>query len=195
MIEKQDVIDFFNRHASSWDQNNVRNDAVIAEILDNACIRPCIRVLDVACGTGVLIPDYLRRNVSSITAVDLSPEMINIAKRKFPQDNIRWICGDVETSDTGADYDAIVIYNALPHFQDPERLISLLASRLAPGGILTVAHGASRETIDAHHKGPAHKVSVGLMPAADLAAIFAKYLTVTVSLSTDRMYQVAGIRP
>ena len=85
-----------------------------------------------------------------------------------------------------------MVYNAFPHFPDPERLIKTLSGLLKPGGTLTVAHGMSREKIDAHHHGAASHVSNGLMPAEKLAAIFGKYLTVITVLSDDRMYQVVG---
>jgi len=85
-----------------------------------------------------------------------------------------------------------VVYNAFPHFPDPERLIKNLSGLLKPGGTLTVAHGMSREKIDAHHHGSAHHVSNGLMTAEDLASIFKEYLTVTTMISNDRMYQVVG---
>ena len=194
MINKPDIIDFFDRCAPTWDAEIIRSDEKINTILDNAGVRSGSRVLDVACGTGVLMPDYLRRGVASVTGIDISPEMIKIAKQKFTQDNIRFVCGDVETADVGSAFDAIVIYNAFPHFPDQERLIAHLATLLAPDGTLTVAHGASRETIDAHHHGFASKVSVGLMPAEELAALFAKYLEVTTVISNEKMYQVAGKR-
>lgn len=192
MIEKTDVIDFFNHCAANWDAEMVRSDEKINTILDNAGVGRGSRVLDVACGTGVLMPDYIGRDVASVTGVDISPEMIKLARGKFTQENISFICGDVESTDVGSGFDAIVVYNAFPHFPDPERLIARLSGLLRPGGILTVAHGAGRETIDAHHHGAAHKVSLGLMPAEELAVIFAKYLEVTTVLSTDTIYQVAG---
>lgn len=192
MIQQTDVIEFFNHCAPTWDEELVRSDEKINTILDNAGVQSGSRVLDVACGTGVLMPDYIKREAASVTGIDISPEMIKCAEKKFPQENISFICGDVVTTEVGSGFDAIVVYNAFPHFPEPERLIARLAGLLAPGGILTVAHGASRETIDAHHHGPAHKVSMGLMPAEELAAMFAKHLEVTAVLSTDAMYQVAG---
>jgi len=192
MIEKTDVIDFFNHCAPTWDAEMIRSDRKIGIILDNASVKAGSRVLDVACGTGVLMPDYLERGVASVTGVDISPEMIKIASGKFPQENVSFVCGDVETTDVGSGFDAIVVYNAFPHFPEPKKLIARLASLLADGGTLTVAHGASRAAIDAHHHGAASKVSLGLMPAEDLAAIFAEQLEVTTVLSTDDMYQVAG---
>lgn len=192
MIEKQAVIDFFDRCAPTWDAEMIRSDRKINIILDNARVGAGSRVLDVACGTGVLTPDYLARDVASVTAVDISPEMIRRARDKLRDDRVQFLCGDVETLDVGRDFDAVVVYNAFPHFPDPERLVAHLASLLRPGGVLTVAHGMGRATIDGHHKGRASHVSRGLMSAQELAAIFEKHLTVTTVLSTEEMYQVAG---
>ena len=133
MIEQKDVIAFFDERAGEWDAGMVRSDEKIGRILDNAKVTAGSRVLDIACGTGVLIGDYLRRNVESVTAVDISPEMIRIAREKFPQENVRFVCGDAETAPLGEGFDAIVIYNAFPHFPDPERLVARLAALLAPG--------------------------------------------------------------
>ena len=192
MIETKDVISFFDRLAPGWDAELIRNDEVINLILDHAAVTQGKDILDVACGTGVLIPDYLKRNVASVTGIDISPKMAELARRKFPQESVSILCGDVETVEFDRQFDCIVVYNAFPHFPDPERLIRILSEKLRDGGTLTVAHGMSRDKIDAHHHGAASHVSNGLMPAEDLAAIFRKHLQVTTVLSDERMYQVAG---
>ena len=192
MIETKEVIEFFDRLAPGWDAETIRSDAVINTILDNAEVTEGKDVLDVACGTGVLIPDYLKRNAASVTGIDISPKMAGIARKKFKQERVTILCGDVETTAFDRQFDCIVVYNAFPHFPDPERLIRILSGLLKPGGTLTVAHGMSREKIDAHHHGTASHVSNGLMPADDLAVIFGKHLTVTTVISDERMYQVVG---
>ena len=192
MIQTRDVIEFFDRLAPGWDAEMVRSDGIINAILDRAGVSAGKDVLDVATGTGVLIPDYLARNVASVTAIDISPKMAEIARSKFPQEQVTVLCGDAEETDFGRRFDCVVVYNAFPHFPEPERLIRRLASLLKPGGTLTVAHGMSREKIDAHHHGAASHVSNGLMSAEDLAAIFARYLTVTEQISDERMYLVVG---
>ena len=190
-MNKKAVIDFFDRMAPQWDEDMIRHDDVIARILDGAEVTEGKSVLDVACGTGVLFPDYLARNVASLTAVDISPEMVKIAQTKFPN-QVEVLCGDVESLNFGKKFDCIVVYNAFPHFPEPENLIRVLSGMLNPGGTLTVAHGMSREAIDRHHEGGASHVSVGLMSEHALAAMFRKYLTMTVKVSDDRMYQVTG---
>ena len=194
MIETKEVVAFFDRLAPNWDAEMIRSDEIISTILDNAGVSAGKDVLDVACGTGVLIPDYLQREVASVTAIDISPEMARIAREKFASDKVEILCGDAEKTDFARLFDCIVVYNAFPHFPDPERLIARLAALLRPGGTLTVAHGMSREKIDAHHHGPAMKVSNGLMSAEELAAIFEKHLRVGTVVSDERMYQVVGAK-
>lgn len=191
-MKKEDIVEFFDRLAPQWDADMIRDDGIINKILDIAGIKNGADVLDVACGTGVLFPDYLARNVDSLTAIDISPEMARIAQSKFPE--VQVVCGDVETANFGKKFDCIVVYNAFPHFPDPENLIKVLSNLLKPGGTLTVAHGMSRAQIDHHHEGTASKVSVGLMHEDALAAIFAKYVTVTEKISDDKMYAVCGTK-
>ena len=191
-MNKQDVIAFFDRLAPGWDGSMIRSDTIIGTILDNAGVGEGKHVLDVACGTGVLFPDYLKRNVASITAIDISPEMAKIAGGKYPGENITVLCGDVEETTFDKKFDCIMVYNAFPHFPDPEKLIRVLSGLLVPGGTLTVAHGMSRTAIDRHHEGSASRVSMGLMHEDALAAIFQKHLTVTVKISDDHMDQVTG---
>lgn len=191
-MRKQDVIEFFDRAAAGWDSELIRHDDVIGRILDGAGIRPGVRVLDVACGTGVLIPDYLERGVESVTGVDISPEMIRIAEGKFPEERVRFLCGDVEELDLKPEYDCVVVYNAFPHFPEPERLVRRLSELLVPGGRLTIAHGMSRAAIDARHSGAASKVSCGLIHENALAAMMRKYLRLEVKISDERMYQLTG---
>ena len=192
-MNKQDVIVFFDQLASSWDADMIKDDEIIESILDHVKLQEDMDVLDVACGTGVMFPYYLRRKVNSVTAIDISSEMVKIASEKN-KDNpkVKVICGDVEDTEELGAYDVVVVYNAFPHFPDADRLIQRLSSLVKPGGYVTVAHGMSRERINAHHSGAAAHVSNGLMTAEELSEIFARYLEVETVVSDDKMYQVTG---
>lgn len=194
-MRKQDVIAYFDSRAAGWDGELVKNDTVIGKILDNAEVGEGMDILDVACGTGVMIPFYLDRGAASVTAIDISPEMARIAGEKFAgEPRVRVLCGDVEETDFHRTFDRIVVYNAFPHFPNPQRLIRQLASLLKEGGRLTIAHGASREAIDGHHAGPASAVSNGLMQADRLKKLFDPYFEVEVMISNRQMYQVSGVK-
>lgn len=194
-MNKQDVIAFFDRCAPKWDADMIKNDEIIGKILDNAEIEPGQHILDVACGTGVLFPYYLRRGAASVTGIDISPEMAKIAETKFAgEDKIRVICGDVEEVHFDRKFDRIVVYNAFPHFPSPKRLIKILAGLLKDDGRLTIAHGQSREAIDGHHQGSASKVSNGLMTAESLKKLFDPHFDVEIMITNSRMYQVSGVK-
>jgi len=190
-MEKKTIADFFDKCAPWWDADMIRNEELIAAILNNGGIREGVHVLDVACGTGVLFPDYLKRGAASVTGIDLSPEMAKLAAAKFPE--VRVICGDVEETEFDRQFDCVMVYNAFPHFPDPEKLIATLANLVKPGGKLSVAHGMSRAALTDHHK-RASAVSIDLILERDLAAIFSKWFDVDVIISTDQMYQVCGVR-
>ena len=194
-MNKSDVIEFFDRCAPQWDADQIPKDAIINRILDNANIKEGLDVLDVACGTGVLFPFYLERKVRTVTGIDISHEMARIAAEKHKDiETIRVICGDVEETRFDKQFDSVMVYNAFPHFPDPERLIATLASLLKAGGRLTIAHSASREQIDDHHSGAASKVSNGLMYADELKALFEPFFEVDIMISNQEMYQVSGIK-
>lgn len=191
-IDKEKIREFFDRLASSWDDDMVINEDIIATILDKSRITKDSDVLDVACGTGVMIPFYLQREVNTITAIDLSQKMCEIAGSKFKEENIKIICADAETFDNGERYDAIIIYNAFPHFTDPDKLIAHLSGLLKQNGILTIAHGMSRDKINSHHINVSTDLKRELPEAEKLASLFAPYLEVTDIISDERMYLVSG---
>jgi len=191
-MNKKDIADFFDRCAPWWDADMVRNEELIAAILNNGGVRPGVDVLDVACGTGVLFGDYLKRGAASVTGIDISPEMAKLAREKFPQ--VQVICADVEQVTFDKQFDCVMVYNAFPHFPDPAKLIEVLAGLVKPGGKLSVAHGMSRLSLQAHHAGRAAAVSIDLLHEQELAQLFAPWFDVDVVISTDQMYQVAGVR-
>lgn len=192
-MNKQDMIAFFDQWAPDWDADMIRDDQKIRRILDAACVFPGARVLDVACGTGVLFPDYMERQPQCVIAVDIAPNMAQIAQQKAQGTCISVRCGDVETIGFDAQFDSIVIYNAFPHFENPARLIDRLCALLAPGGTLCIAHGMSLQALEKHHERARH-VSRPMLSEAELGALLARHLRITTSISDDEKFIVAAKR-
>ena len=193
IMDKKEIAAFFDSYASSWDADMIKEQWKIDSILDVAQINEGTAVLDVACGTGVLIPDYIVRKVGRCVAVDISHNMIDIAKSKFSgHENLEFICADAETFDFGEKFDSIVIYNAFPHFADRRLLFENLSAHLEDNGRITVAHSMSRENLLKHHSGKAEKISTVLPEADELAEIMLPYYEVDVKISTDEIYIVSG---
>ena len=187
-----EVRNYFDKKAQTWDEQIYRNEHVIDVIIKHSGIRAGASVLDVGCGTGALISDYLSHGAKKVVAIDISQNMIAIAKKKYQNQNVKFYCEDATYFKSDERFDSIVIYNAFPHFCDQEELIHHLAGLLNPEGTLTVAHNMSRNRLEAHHSGDARYVSKSLMPIENLVAIFEKYLSVDTIISTQEMYQVAG---
>lgn len=186
-----DIIEFFNALAADWDSRTERNEAAIRAILDAAGVREGTEVLDVACGTGVLIGDYLARG-AAVTAIDAAPEMARRAQEKFPSAAV--ICGNVETWPFYREFDSVVVYNAFPHFPDFRRAVRVFASLTRPGGRLTIAHGMSLEALRACHSGSAHRVSREMLAPEELALIMRPYFAVDAALTDDEKYIVSGVK-
>lgn len=193
-MNKAEIQAYFDHHASEWDARMVRSQSKIDAILDAAGVSRGKRVLDVACGTGVLFEDYLARGAARVTGVDLSPKMVRIARRKFPQSHIEVCCADIEEAQFKELFDCCVIYNALPHFPNPGRLIKNLSRLIKPGGRLCIAHGMSRAALLRHHEGRADAVSLPVPEIDGLCALFAPWFVVDAAVSDDEKYIAAGVR-
>lgn len=190
-MDREKIISFFDGCAKNWDAETIRNERVINTILDNSQVKENTRVLDVACGTGVLFPDYIKRG-AVVTGVDISPEMVKIAKKNFPE--IEVICEDVEKLDFSEKFDVVMVYNAFPHFSHPQRVIEKLSTFLRDGGRLSVAHGMSREDLLKLHNERASEVSLELPEANELSKIFEPFFNTDIIISDSEMYQVSGIK-
>ena len=190
-MEKKEIIAFFDRLASCWDDGNVRNEEVIAEILSKGGVKEGVRVLDVACGTGVLFPDYISLG-ATVVGMDISENMVKRAREKFPQ--IQVICADAAEYEFEDKFDVIMIYNAFPHFDDAQKLIKNLSGALKENGRFTVAHGISEKELEECHSGSAKNISVPLVKKEVLADMMSPYIQADVLISDERMYMVSGVK-
>ena len=193
--DKNEVIKFFDIHSATWDENMEKDDNKMNEILDASKITSGKSVLDIACGTGVMIDYYIERNVSKVTGVDISNKMIEIAKNKFKKyDFIDFLCEDAEEYHFKNQYDCVMVFNAFPHFPNPTALIKNLTKATKSGGTVTVAHDRGRKDLDNHHKSvQASKISNDLISENELEEIFKSLGLVDIyKKATDDIYIVSG---
>lgn len=103
-------------------------------------IQPGQRVLDVACGTGVLARAVAERvgPSGSVFGVDISEGMLAVARRKAP--TVRWREGRAEALPFDANsFDVVVSQFGLMFFEDRRSAIQEMMRVLRPGGRLAVA--------------------------------------------------------
>ncbi len=109
-------------------------------VMQAAHIQPGQRVLDVACGTGVLACTVAGRVGSNgaVVGVDPSEGMLAVARRKAPA--IEWRDGRAEALPFEANsFDAVVSQFGLMFFEDRRLAIQEMMRVLRPGGRLAVA--------------------------------------------------------
>ena len=183
--------EFFDKYAPTWDKGNPQFSPARKAVVFIADVSGK-NVLDIACGTGVMFPEYLEAGAKSITGVDLSPEMVRIAREKVSDyENIEVICEDVLALENDL-FDTVVLYNGYPHFLYKESLVKKVSELLVPGGRFTVAHGMSRDALNRHHDGLPANICTDLLPAVEEAKIWHKYFKVDSIIDTDNFYLISG---
>lgn len=185
---------FFNRLADTWDEDNFIDADKIAAIVTLAGIHEGMKIVDIACGTGVMFPELLSRNPSLLLGVDLSDKMIEKAREKYSDPRLRLLASDLfEVRETG--FDAALIFNAYPHFGDKKGLAAQTAKLLAPGGRLMVAHGGGRKIINGCHTGEAvSRISWPLRAAREEAAEFSELFQIDMSVDSPEIYLFSGTK-
>ncbi len=100
-------------------------------------IRPNSNVLDIGCGNGALSSD-IANNVSNlnIIGIDLSPDNIVYAVRKFSHPQINYICGDVLKDLPQGRFDYIVMSNVLEHLPQRTAFLQQLLKLYNPKSVL-----------------------------------------------------------
>lgn len=161
---------FFDGIASQWDSRDHPPDVAERQALfvQLATEHRPMRILDVGCGTGVLVP-HLRRYCpeAAIVEMDFSSEMLAVNRGKHGDQQIEYRCEDlVHTRLPEAGFDSILFFNALPHFESLERALRKAVLLLKQGGRMAVGHLMGSTELNAFHSSVNGPVSHDRLPAA-----------------------------
>jgi ubiquinone/menaquinone biosynthesis C-methylase UbiE len=100
-------------------------------------------------------------------AVDISPRMIAVARRKVADNRVAWHTVDVRRLPLGAaSCNRVICYSVWPHFENKQAVSAELARVLVPGGLLHVWHVSSRHRINEIHATAGEAVAHDILPAA-----------------------------
>lgn len=98
--------------------------------------------LDIACGDGELLNNFLYKNYDLAEGVDISSNLISIAKSK-KQDNCVFFVDDIDNFiekaiKSGKKYDSIYLLAILEHIQWPAEFLNKVSRLLKKGGSIVI---------------------------------------------------------
>lgn len=119
--------------AEGWTHNNHYHKFLLSHVPND-----CRTALEIGCGTGAFAR-LLAGCAQRVVAIDLSPEMIRVARaRSTSQENIEFQVADITTWDSPSDeFDCVVAIATLHHVPLTPVLEKIKAS-LRAGGVLIV---------------------------------------------------------
>ena len=166
---------YFNRLAADWDKLPSMEDAAakVQRYVMQSAVRSGRRVLDVGCGTGILLAAVLERlpGVECVVELDFALEMLQRNARKFPDPRVRRVCADaMRLPAASGSFDLVLCFGILPHLKDGRAALEELLRVLRPGGALSVGHLAGSRELNAFHGSLDGPVSGDVLAASDVLA-------------------------
>lgn len=179
---------FFDALAGSWDLHETHTQSEIYEFLkEHAGLERGMRVLDLGCGTGIISESLYRITGQKVTAVDVSPKMIETAKSTRNPNSADFLVRDFYDFEHEP-FDAIVCFNAYPHFSNISEFVSKARTLLVAGGTLTILHNMSRGDLNKHHAGISSDVSRNLEQIDAEARPFLDFFDLDYAVDNDKTF-------
>lgn len=144
------IIPLYQRHARAYDRLRGRSlferpwlDAFAALLRDGGA------VLDIGCGMGEPIARDLIARGFAVTGVDSSPDLIAMARARFPQH--AWMVADMRALSFDRTFDGLIAWDSFFHLtpDDQRRMFAVFRTHAAPRAVLMFTSG------------PAHGEAIG----------------------------------
>jgi len=117
----------------SWDHNNHYHRFLLRQVPPN-----CRNAMEIGCGTG-MFARLLARKAEHVLALDLSPQMISLARERSEQyTNIDYQVADVLSKEFAPEQFDCIVSIATLHHLPMENILFKLKAALAPKGTLIV---------------------------------------------------------
>jgi glycosyltransferase involved in cell wall biosynthesis/SAM-dependent methyltransferase len=132
------------------DADTFRHFCDFANVALALALPPERKILDVGCGSGWL-SEFFARLGYDVTGVDISPDLVRMARERvarvpYGADHetplrCRFVVRDIEGEPLAEEFDAVVCYDSLHHFEDERAVIKNLAAMTRYGGSLFILEG------------------------------------------------------
>jgi ubiquinone/menaquinone biosynthesis C-methylase UbiE len=142
----------FSRQAASFAASAAITDqSQVARLVDAIGDTARGRVLDIACGPGV-VTSALAEHAHEVVALDLTPQMLEKARErcsKAGRTNVMFKEGSATALPfADACFDAVITRPSFHHFLEPSVVLTEMLRVLRPRGIVAIADVVSAEAFD-----------------------------------------------
>jgi SAM-dependent methyltransferase len=165
------------------------NEPLFATVLDRLGVGPGTRLLDIGCGSGYAAEMAVCLG-ATITGIDITPELIEIARERVPGADFHVGAMDNLPFDD-ATFDAAVGFNAFQFADDPPRAVAEAARVVRPGGLLAATTFAEPE------RNESTALHLALEPLRNAAPAAAQHLPYELSRpgGLERLLESASLEP
>lgn len=188
-----EIKEFFNAKAKDWDVKDTYPESFKLDLLKQIGLKENDFVIDIGCGTGVITKLIHLLTKSNVVAIDISNEMIKIAKEKYKDcDYATFINIDLFSLNEKEKYDFAIIYNAYPHFLNPLSLSNKLYEILKKDGTFAIIHSMNRNRLNQHHGNINHNVCRDIEKLEIEAEYFAKNFDIVILKENENSIIIKG---
>jgi ubiquinone/menaquinone biosynthesis C-methylase UbiE len=163
---------YFNELAATWDHlsGTAKATGKIRDFVRRSSADGASRILDVGCGTGILLPDLrdIYPDATCLVEFDLAEYMLKINAAQYTADTISHICADAQSLPfAGSCFDLVLCFGVFPHFDDKFAVTVQMFQVLRTGGVLCIGHLRGSRELNAFHGTLSGPVSNDLLPSVE----------------------------
>lgn len=139
------IIPLYQRHAQAYDRLRGRSLFEKPWLDAFAALLPAGgSILDIGCGMGEPIARYMIERGFAVTGVDSSPQLIAMARERFPQQI--WMAADMRTLSLKHAFDGLIAWDSVFHLTPDDQLamFGVFREHAAPAAALMFTSGPAR---------------------------------------------------
>jgi SAM-dependent methyltransferase len=169
------IVGHYEKHAAAWDRDRqdsywndkVWHDRFIGRLGDGA------KVLDLGCGPGRPVAQYMVQRGLRVTGVDSSSTMISFCRDRLPDQE--WIVADMRRLALGRHFDGILAWDSFFHLNhdDQRRMFVIFADHASKGSVLMFNTGPEHgEGVGEYRGDPLYHASLS---SAEYVALITRF--------------------
>jgi trans-aconitate methyltransferase len=165
------IIEHYERHACEWDADrNIPgwNDKPWLERF-MAALPSAGSILDLGCGSGHPVAQYMVGRGFHVTGIDSSPTLISLCRQRLPKQE--WIVEDMRLLRISRRFEGILAWDSFFHLKpdDQRRMFDVFARHAEPSAVLMFNSGpAYGEAIGEYRGDPLYHASLNAEEYRDL---------------------------